>query len=69
MTFRPVVAKLFRADGQTDMTKHIVAFRNFANAPKSRKSVSSCQFRETFYACDYGLKVLFYMHFHNKRFI
>jgi len=25
---------LFRADGQTDTTKLIVAFRNFANAPK-----------------------------------
>ena len=27
-------AELFHADGQTDMTKLIVAFRNFANAPK-----------------------------------
>jgi hypothetical protein len=26
---------LFYADGQTDMTKLIVAFRNFANAPKN----------------------------------
>ena len=25
-----------RTDGQTDMTKLIVAFRNFANAPKSK---------------------------------
>jgi hypothetical protein len=25
-----------RPDGQTDMTKLIVAFRNFANAPKNR---------------------------------
>jgi hypothetical protein len=25
---------LFHADGQTDMTKLIVAFRNFVNAPK-----------------------------------
>jgi len=25
----------FRADGQTDMTKLIVAFRNVTNAPKS----------------------------------
>jgi len=25
-----------RADGQTDMTKPIVAFRNFANAPKKQ---------------------------------
>jgi hypothetical protein len=26
---------LFHVDGQTDMTKLIVAFRNFANAPKN----------------------------------
>ena len=30
------------------MTKLIVAFRNFANAHKSRKSVSYSQFGETF---------------------
>jgi len=30
---RPVGAELFHADGQTDMTKLIVAFRNFANVP------------------------------------
>ena len=34
MKMRPVGAGLFYADGQTDMTKLIVAFRNFANAPK-----------------------------------
>jgi hypothetical protein len=38
MKIRPVGAELFRADGQTDrqtdMTKRIVAFRNFANAPE-----------------------------------
>jgi len=32
---RPVGAELFHADGQTDMTKLTVAFRN-ANAPKNR---------------------------------
>jgi len=30
---RPVGAKLFQADEQTDMTKLTVVFRNFANAP------------------------------------
>ena len=30
----PVVAELFHADGQTDMTKPIVAFSNFAKALK-----------------------------------
>jgi len=36
MKIDPVVAGLFYADGQTDgkdMTKLVVAFRNFANAP------------------------------------
>jgi hypothetical protein len=34
MMIRPVGAKLFHADGQTDMAMLIVAFRNFANTPK-----------------------------------
>ena len=34
MKIHPVGAELFDADGQTDMTKPIAAFRNFANAPK-----------------------------------
>jgi len=34
MKIRPAGAELY-ADGRTDMTKQIVAFRNFANAPKS----------------------------------
>jgi hypothetical protein len=29
--------ELFHADGQTDMPKLIVAFRNFTNAPKRKK--------------------------------
>jgi hypothetical protein len=28
-------AELFHADRRTDMTKLVVAFRNFANAPKN----------------------------------
>jgi len=42
MKIRPVGTELFRADGWTDgtkrkaeMTKLLVAFRNFANAPKN----------------------------------
>ena len=35
MKIRSVEAELFHADGQTDMTKLIVAFRNFVNAPKT----------------------------------
>jgi len=38
MKIRPVGAELFhedrQTDGQTDMTKPIVVFRNFAKAPK-----------------------------------
>ena len=33
MKIRPVGAELFHANARTDMTKQIVAFRNFANAP------------------------------------
>jgi hypothetical protein len=32
---RPVGAELFHANGQTDTSKLIVAFRNFANAPRN----------------------------------
>ena len=34
MKIRPVGAELFRADGRTDVTKLIVAFRYSANALK-----------------------------------
>jgi len=34
MKICPVGAELFQAYGRTDMTKLIVAFRNFTNAPK-----------------------------------
>jgi len=34
MKICPVGAELFHADQRTDMTKLIVAFRKFANAPK-----------------------------------
>jgi hypothetical protein len=36
MKFRPVGAELLHADGRTDMTMLIVAFRNFPNAPKNQ---------------------------------
>ena len=34
MKIRPVEAKLFHADGETNTTKLTVAFYNFANMPK-----------------------------------
>jgi len=33
MTIRPVGAGSFHADGRTDMTKLVVAFRHCTNAP------------------------------------
>jgi hypothetical protein len=44
MDVRPVGAELFHADGQTDMTKLRLAFRNFANAPKNDNAKKSCAF-------------------------
>ena len=35
INIRPVGAELFHADGRTDVTKIIVACRNFANALKN----------------------------------
>jgi hypothetical protein len=37
---RPVGAELLHADGQTDMKKLIVAFRNFVNASKNATCAS-----------------------------
>ena len=34
MKIRPVGAESFHADGQTEMTKLIVTFRNFVSMPK-----------------------------------
>jgi len=36
MVIHPVGAELLHADRRTDITKLIVAFRSFANAPKKR---------------------------------
>jgi len=38
MKICPVAPEFFHADGQTDMTKPIVAFRNFANVPENTTS-------------------------------
>jgi hypothetical protein len=37
MKIRPVGAEMFHAGGQTDMTKLIVTFHNFANSPKKKQ--------------------------------
>jgi len=36
MKIRPMGGEMFHADRRMDMTKRIVAFRNFSNAPKSK---------------------------------
>jgi hypothetical protein len=40
MKIRPVGAELFHADRRTDMTKLIVAFRNFAQAARKMKEAN-----------------------------
>jgi hypothetical protein len=42
MKIRPVGDELFHADGQTDMTKKMVAFRNLAKAPKKKTTTDKC---------------------------
>ena len=37
MKIRPVGAEWFHADSRRDMTKLIVVFRSFANAPKNER--------------------------------
>jgi hypothetical protein len=41
MTIRAVGGELFHTDGQTDMSKLTIAFRNFANAPKKEQKTSN----------------------------
>jgi len=40
MKIRPVGAELFHADGQTDMTRLIVAIRNCVKAPEKTVTVT-----------------------------
>ena len=46
-------AELFHVDGRTDMTKLIVAFRNFANAPK-KKTTHMTLYKEIIAVCFYS---------------
>jgi hypothetical protein len=39
MNIRPVGAEMLRTDRRTEMTKPMVAFRNFPNAPKTFKKL------------------------------
>ena len=50
MKIHPVKAELFQGDGQTDMTKLVVAFRNFAKVPKKETRMGECMY---VYICIY----------------
>jgi len=39
MKILPVGVELFRVDGQSDMTKVIITFCNFANTPKNEHTL------------------------------
>jgi hypothetical protein len=43
MKIRSVRAEMFHVDRRTDLTKPIVAFRNFANAPKNESNLLQVQ--------------------------
>ena len=49
-----VRAEFFLADGRTDMTKLIVAFRNFTNAPKNFLASDSKHFSYQIYRVCYA---------------
>ena len=55
-----MVAELFHADGQTDTTKLIVAFRNFTNAPKytGDSLAPTVRTKRTIGQCSYNSIVL-----------
>jgi hypothetical protein len=53
MKIRPVGPSYFmRTDGQTDMTKLIVAFRNFANAPNKEINILVNKYLSTVKVCE-----------------
>ena len=56
MKIRPVGAEWFHADGQTDMTKIIVAFRNFVSAPKMNCSYENIE--EIYHLGPFNLSAL-----------
>jgi hypothetical protein len=43
INIRPVGAKLFHADGRTDMTRLTVVFRKFVKAPKNELYFASLE--------------------------
>jgi hypothetical protein len=59
MKIRPLGAQLLHTDGQTDMTKPMVAFHNFANAP-SYSGADKPLARTGFKSTRVGFSVDFY---------
>jgi hypothetical protein len=55
MKIRPVGVELFHSDGgtdgQTDITKLIVGFRNFANVPENRLYTVRALIEQVLYPC------------------
>ena len=49
MKIRPLEAELFHADGQTDITKVIVAFRHSAKAPNKTANPIRCEVMHLLY--------------------
>jgi hypothetical protein len=52
MKIHSITAELFHVEGQTDMTKLVVAFRNFAKARKNKPRFygkSLCQLRKALF--------------------
>jgi len=60
MKIHVVRVKLFHAGGQTDMTKVIITFHNFANAPKNQNTPSVTQSPPNSNFCS-NLCYLFYV--------
>jgi len=54
MKIRPMGSE-FRADGQRDMTKPIVALRNFAIKTKKRNPAAVCTIKWQTFTCMYKL--------------
>jgi hypothetical protein len=61
MKIRTVGAEFFHADGQTDVTKLIVTFRNFANAPKNADGSRNCPYHGVRFNYEYKQWISYYV--------
>ena len=58
MKIHALAVELFHADGRTDMTKLIVAIRNFANAPKKIGGGDICPLPPPLSSSAYAVSLL-----------